>query len=342
MKMKFFALCILGLICLNAINALSCSGQWECSSVTDDYNYVGCSGGQCVCRKDLGFVGSATTSDKCRCIAGNTVYWKSSLPYCLNYQDAVDSKRAEDKVDIMMTKVEQLYNNFVYPTPAIIINQLIGGTNELMKDVFALDAHGRVDPVGTYTDFDGIVEYFFATIYQEFSHVIDVFKLALTADAATNMVSARYVITFNTTIYGTGQYFQWNIIQSGHYYFNDALKIKGTELILHFLGKASDQGTPPGFQTNYQACYIYFASGCNQQNDPNGYYVDMTDCLNHMSTLKHGTWSDVPSNTVVCRIYHGMIAPVRPNIHCAHMGKTGGGKCVDHTTYEYFLTNYLS
>lgn len=54
-------------------------GVWECSG-TQDYNYVLCNQGQCVCRST--FQGSGTPSDPCRCTG--TVTWSSGVPSCSN------------------------------------------------------------------------------------------------------------------------------------------------------------------------------------------------------------------------------------------------------------------
>jgi len=58
-------------------------GQWQCQSVTKDYNFVKCLYGKCACRTDRGFSGSATVADPCACKGGN-VYWRDNNAYCLN------------------------------------------------------------------------------------------------------------------------------------------------------------------------------------------------------------------------------------------------------------------
>jgi hypothetical protein len=62
-------------------SALSCSEQWQCSSVTEDYNYVRCIEGNCTCKD--GFLGNATADDKCRCSAPNTVTWQNNEALCM-------------------------------------------------------------------------------------------------------------------------------------------------------------------------------------------------------------------------------------------------------------------
>lgn len=38
-------------------------------------------------------------------------------------------------------------------------------------------------------------------------------------------------------------------------------------------------------------------------------------------------------NTVMCRGMHHVMLPFRPDVHCRHIGSTGGGMCADDQTY---------
>jgi len=59
-------------------------GQWQCRSVSTDYNFVKCSDAKCFCRDDQGFSGSATVANPCFCRAGASLFWRDNLAYCLN------------------------------------------------------------------------------------------------------------------------------------------------------------------------------------------------------------------------------------------------------------------
>ena len=56
------------------------------------------------------------------------------------------------------------------------------------------------------------------------------------------------------------------------------------------------------------------------------------------------TW-DTGRNTLLCRMVHQNMVPLRPAVHCPHIGPSGGGYCVDTPTYadtisaDYF-TNF--
>lgn len=48
-------------------------------------------------------------------------------------------------------------------------------------------------------------------------------------------------------------------------------------------------------------------------------------------------------NTVLCRMVHQNMVPLRPAVHCPHIGPSGGGYCVDMPSYaETVGANYFS
>lgn len=55
----------------------------------------------------------------------------------------------------------------------------------------------------------------------------------------------------------------------------------------------------------------------------------VAECAKTLSKLTFGDYDDVWSDSVVCRTVHIILALVRPDVHCAHVGPTGGGKCAD-------------
>lgn len=47
---------------------------------------------------------------------------------------------------------------------------------------------------------------------------------------------------------------------------------------------------------------------------------------------------DVGRNTLLCRMVHQNMVPYRPDVHCSHVGKTGGGYCGDDKDYVKTVT----
>lgn len=97
-----------------------CTQQWECTSVSSDFNYVSCSGGQCSCKTAQGFSGSATAEDPCQC--EHEVYWGNGVPYCkqcdspseIIYKDGlpycVNVQQCESLSDQVGNLYEQYFN----------------------------------------------------------------------------------------------------------------------------------------------------------------------------------------------------------------------------------------
>jgi len=100
------------------VGSTPCTEQWECISVTDDYNYVSCSNGQCSCKADLGFSGSATAEDRCGC--DGSVYWGNGVPYCkkcdppseIIYKDGLPYCVDLQQCDAFSGQVGNLYEQF--------------------------------------------------------------------------------------------------------------------------------------------------------------------------------------------------------------------------------------
>jgi hypothetical protein len=55
----------------------------------------------------------------------------------------------------------------------------------------------------------------------------------------------------------------------------------------------------------------------------------VNDCVTTLSAKKFGDYDEVWADSVVCRTVHIILALVRPDVHCEHVGPTGGMKCVD-------------
>jgi len=82
-----------------------------------------------------------------------------------------------------------------------------------------------------------------------------------------------------------------------------------------------------------------YCTGENQQ------YDDMTDCMSFLTQqVRFGEAYELGRNTILCRMVHENMVPFRPEVHCPHIGPTGGGMCVDDSTYaqkvlEPYFTN---
>lgn len=58
-------------------------------------------------------------------------------------------------------------------------------------------------------------------------------------------------------------------------------------------------------------------------------YADTATCIADLLAKPFGSYDEIWADNVVCRSLHIRLASLRPNVHCKHVGPTGGGKCVD-------------
>lgn len=67
----------------------------------------------------------------------------------------------------------------------------------------------------------------------------------------------------------------------------------------------------------------------------NRQYVDEAECTDFLKNkIRVGQPFEMGMNTLMCRSLHEHMIKFRPDVHCDHIGKTGGGMCDDDTSYE--------
>ncbi|KAM0800059.1 hypothetical protein BDR22DRAFT_259805 [Usnea florida] len=75
-------------------------------------------------------------------------------------------------------------------------------------------------------------------------------------------------------------------------------------------------------------------------------YDSATSCYNFLTNeTRLGESYELGRNTVLCRMVHQNMVPLRPEVHCPHIGPTGGGYCVDYPSYavtvgQTYFTNF--
>lgn len=319
----------------------TCTADWQCSSsspnsITNDYNFIKCVSGVCKCRSELGIVGSALPSDKCRCPSPKTVTWQSGKPYCLAFDECAVEDQAEQKVELQKYKIRTLYEYLIAPTPmAILTGQLS------LDDIFASNARGRIDPVGVFEDSHSLIEYYFGLSASPDSYVIDVDLVDLFGVGDEVFVRVNILFQYANPAYG-----QFNLTQSGRYTFNNQSLIQSTDLIIHNLGQVFD----PSVQfdqagTIAKVCGLLTVTPgvCPLDVDPEG-FANFNECYEFMSSIKFGTFYNLRENSVVCRFLHAILSIYNPIYHCPHTNSAGGLpghlKCVDKSISDYYSSTY--
>jgi hypothetical protein len=71
-----------------------------------------------------------------------------------------------------------------------------------------------------------------------------------------------------------------------------------------------------------------YCTGSNKQ------YVNHAACMDFLThQIRFGASFELGRNTLQCRNLHQIMLPLRPSVHCPHIGPTGGGMCADDSTY---------
>lgn len=324
--------------------SVSCRRDNQCNDVTLRRDFVSCINNQCVCATTRGFSGNATITNKCRCVAPSNIYRiEGGDTYCYVIGDALAYREEKTREDFQTSVVRSVYNGLLWPAPRDIMIALITGQPTIIYNYFADNAKGRVDPVGTFSDHDGIVEYFYGLTWTGATKISQViFKKLISQN---NIVHSNVVLTFN--LYDQTQQnilFTYNLTQSGSFTFDANQKIASADLIIHNLGQISDPQSPRTPEFINTVCYLILnVANCNATYDPLGYYVDFPDCVQQFNLYQWGSMDNVyfNGNTSICRFFHSLLAIGRPQVHCSHSGKTGGGnKCVSHDYSSYYAQDY--
>lgn len=343
-------LIVLALLAPLTVYGLSCSHQYECTSVSTDYNYVQCVNGACVCRESLGFNGTASVNDKCRCdytVAWGTngtpyckvcdpprsIFYENGTPYCARPSECESDVSEKAKQALRIEKVKKVYQNLVYPLPiAIIAGQYP------ITDLFASTVQGRVSPLGSFDDFTAVEEYFYGLgASSQIDYVV--FK---TLVASGDYVAIEVDLFFNYTLQGRPSH---NLTQTGFYRFNSDDLIVSLDLDILNIGAVLDVYPTPEIQNatiiNLCKTLVLTPGFCsNPATDPDGHYTDVDDCVEFFHSVPFGSWTRGNSNTVICRMLHTILTAFRPFEHCPHVGKTGGHKCVDMPYSDFYVKDF--
>jgi hypothetical protein len=231
--------------------------------------------------------------------------------------------------------ISSIYNLTVYPNQRPIFQ---AGASAVPPNLFNHNVSGRVDPVGDFVGFDNSIEYFFSLAPLPEGNIAGA---AITSYQITEFVSAcpevaASVVYLYCSIvnplspdYGKAiaplkQVAFWRFDEVGAVLkydawipnLNDWITTNGIAL-----------PSLPAYQTGsiFAICTFTQArcTGANTQ------WESVQQCVEVLSTKTYGTYDSAWGDNIVCRTIHLVLTQTRPDVHCAHVGPTGGGKCVD-------------
>jgi hypothetical protein len=71
-----------------------------------------------------------------------------------------------------------------------------------------------------------------------------------------------------------------------------------------------------------------YCDGSNTQ------YASWSECYRFLTAdIRVGQSFELGMNMLMCRSVHELMVPYRPEVHCSHIGPSGGGECDDTMTY---------
>ncbi|KAI9684421.1 MAG: hypothetical protein M1829_002231 [Trizodia sp. TS-e1964] len=249
--------------------------------------------------------------------------------------------------------IRSIYDLTVYPNNLALVQK---GSSAVPKGLFAENASGRVDPLGNFTGFDDSVEYFYGFLrrvhpsyealskqrqaplpqpptYGVFTRADITSFVSGCADVAASVVEFE-VSVVNPGAPNNGQHISklkqvafWKFDSSGAVLHYDAWITNLQPYIVDYSG-----GVDPTVVPQVQQAVIQQTCGATQQlcTGANQVYSSVEDCIAKLSAKPYGNYDEVWGDNVVCRTIHLRLAALRPQVHCPHVGPTGGMKCVDY------------
>ncbi|KAJ6016818.1 hypothetical protein N7451_000197 [Penicillium sp. IBT 35674x] len=241
------------------------------------------------------------------------------------------------------------WDAFLYPANKV---QIQGNAST----IFASDVQGRVDITRTFDGDELNREYIFGL----FADPTAVSLVGIPIDysitqfsANDNIASATTVVTFNATTFGVtipvtidtwmefdkdGKIAQYDaVFRWFDYLLNYLLESTATKYNTTSAGAVSI--VTDVLAKDICKTHDAYCTGDNQQ-----YPVDGVSCYDYLTQkIRFGQSYELGRNTLLCREVHDHMVQYRPDVHCAHIGPTGGGYCVDDMSYtQTVLQRYFN
>ncbi|KAH6847224.1 hypothetical protein B0I37DRAFT_139729 [Chaetomium sp. MPI-CAGE-AT-0009] len=241
--------------------------------------------------------------------------------------------------------VSSIYNLTVYPNQLPIFQH---GSAAVPDGLFSKKVVGRVDPVGNFTGFEDSIEYFFALSPFPQGNAA---KAAITGYKITEFSSqcrgvAASVVYLYCSVVDPGspdhgkrlpplkQIAFWRFDEHGAVVKYDALIANLNSWFEATVGAdVTDQ--------HFRAASIEQICAASQMRcrGPNTQWHSIEECVATLSKKRYGSYDEAWGDNIVCRSIHLVLTQVRPDHHCAHVGESGGGKCVEVSYPENYFAD---
>jgi hypothetical protein len=109
-------------------------------------------------------------------------------------------------------------------------------------------------------------------------------------------------------------------------------------LILSLGGTAEEATTQTVHKIATSICNSH-SKYCGRENQQ---YLSWNDCYHFMTReIRVGQSFELGKDTLMCRSVHELMVRYRPEVHCRHIGPTGGGECDDLLNYTAVVEDDL-
>lgn len=280
---------------------------------------------------------------------------------CCDLADQAAAKTA--RAAYQKAIVDQLHQNTIWPTSSYIAYALEQENFTALAPYIELDVHGRISPLGTFTNLKATGEYFYGLAgpmpgvpTEGRMRIVNVtYPSPITCAENKCALKVQYTLYMFNDPTNTPMIF----IHESHFNFNEDDKICSYEvhfirMVEHEFKYALPAMLDPMTLAYYnslseaeKAAFIHAAVaqmicqvelyGCHGDHDQ---FATVEECMGFMMMTEFGSWELADQNTVMCRYLHSQMVLVAPDPHCHHVGPTGGGKCVYHSPESYHEYDY--
>jgi len=257
-------------------------------------------------------------------------------PIC-HYITAARGARSKIQIGV----VRQLYQNVVCNSPTDCTPWNILTSNlTIPGNVLAPNVQMRINPLGYFPVFPAVAGYFYA-LGQPPPNTNVVGRNRVSHIFVTSPeVAYGNKVCGHVDIFSTQFFTEANGRNFTHYYcfaFDANNQISYGEINFRHLGTLSDvPNCVPGLNTqiaNSLCPGIQFnCQGANQQ------YASVAQCVAYVGSLPTATWDKANQANIPCVSLHLLLTFMFPDIHCPHVGPTGGGFCTNDHTYSWDFT----
>ncbi|KAJ6610618.1 hypothetical protein B0H10DRAFT_1919459 [Mycena sp. CBHHK59/15] len=242
--------------------------------------------------------------------------------------------------------IQKIYDLTIFPTNAKIIAE---GAPAVPVGLFNANATGRVTPVGEFVGFQDSIEYFFGlaplpTGVPPNGAITNATLVEFTSGCPEVAASTVYltISTINADK-STGAFLTvlkqiafWHFDPNGAVLKYDAW-IPSLDLFVNILN-GFDFYSPAGMSGTIQQICGLQAQTCLGNNTV---YGSVADCIQTLGAKPFGRLDEAWGDNVACRTIHVLLTKIRPEVHCPHVGPTGGGKCIDVAYNDVYFNDQL-